>query len=90
MYTVYYAHVVFEGKQFVFIREPEGILWSKNTKDERERELKIYRQYFAYRTVVLFHEDERGVRTFFCNKAIANKLAKLDFSNCEWKTLTID
>ena len=90
MNTVSYAHVDVEGKIYVFIREPEGILLSKKTKVERERELKKYRQYFPDNAIVLFHEDEWGVRTLHCNNTLANKLAKWDISQCVWQTISIE
>ncbi len=86
-----FAFIDFEGRQIALVKAPESLLVDKKKRTQRHDAISNYGKVFNGRTVVLFHEDKWGVKTFHSNdQPLANKLVSHDLSQAKWETYDMD
>ncbi len=86
-----FAYLDFEGKALVLVRAPEKLVVDRKKKDQRDAAIENYEKVFHDRAVILFHEDQWGVRAFQGHdNSITNRLASCDLSNLVWQTYDMD
>ena len=86
-----FAYLDFEGRSLALVKAPESLLVDKNKKEQRKDAIDNYEKALSYKTVVLYHEDKWGVKTYHSdNKSLANKLAATELPPLDWQTYDMD
>ncbi len=86
-----FAYLDFEGRSLALVKAPESLLVDKNKIDQRKNAIDNYEKALSHKTVVLYHEDKWGVKTYHSDdQSLASKLAAAELPPLDWQTYDMD
>lgn len=89
MKSIIIAFIEIGEKNLVLIKADDDLIVNKKRKSERQAFREKLKGYFPNLTIVLFNEDKWGIKSFYCNNTLANKLANFDFSHLKWESFQL-
>jgi len=86
-----FACIDFEGRSLALVKAPKSLLVDKKKIDQRKDAIDNYEKALSHKTVVLYHVDKWGVKTYHSDdQSLASKLTAAELPPLDWQTYDMD